>query len=140
MFVELALSYSSVVHAHDDGDVFALGRARDDDLLGTSVDMLGSKFTRLEDAGGFNNDVDAELAPGQVLGIALAEHLGGMAVGHKAVFGNLDRVECAAVDGIVLQQMGHRGNVAQVVNRNDVELALCSPSRDRRDDRYGQSR
>ena len=114
----------AVVHAHDDGDVFALGRARDDDLLGTSVDMPGSKFARLEDAGGFNNDVDAELAPGQVLGIALAEHLGGMAIGHKAVFGNLDRVKCAAVDGIVFQQMGHRGNVAQVVNRNNIELGI----------------
>ena len=44
-----------------------------------------------------------------------------MAVSDKAVLDNLHLVESATVDGIVFQKMGHGGNVAQVVDGDDVE-------------------
>ena len=73
---------------------------------------------------GLDHDVDAQLAPRQVLGIALGEHLDGLAVGHEAVFGDLDGLEGAAMDGIVLQQVRHRGDVAQVIDGDDLKLRV----------------
>ncbi len=117
-------SYSVVVHAHDDGDVLVLGRRGDDDLLGARVKVrLGLRAVG-EEAGGLDDDVDAQLAPGEVGGLALGEHLDRMAVGHEAVLGDLDRVEGAPVDGIVLEQVGHRRNVAEVVHCHNLDLGI----------------
>ena len=68
--------------------------------------------------------VDAQLAPRQVLGIALAQDLHGMAVGHEAVLGDLDRIEGAAVDRVILQQVSHRRDVAEVVDGHDLDLRV----------------
>ena len=45
-------------------------------------------------------------------------------VGHEAVLGDLDRVEGAPVDGIVLEQVGHRRNVAEVVHCHNLDLGI----------------
>ena len=112
------------VNAHDDGDVLVLGRRGDDDLLGARVKVrLGLRAVG-EEAGGLDDDVDAQLAPGEVGGLALGEHLDRMAVGHEAVLGDLDRVEGAPVDGIVLEQVGHRRNVAEVVHCHNLDLGI----------------
>ena len=46
----------------------------------------------------------------------------GMAVGHEAILGDLDRIEGAAVDRVILQQVSHRRDVAEVVDGDDLDL------------------
>ena len=75
-----------VVDAHDDGDVLVLGRAGNDDLLGAGIQVLLGQLAGLEDAGGLHDDVDPQLAPGQVRRIAIGEHGHVLAVHHQAVF------------------------------------------------------
>ena len=53
------------VDAHHDGDVFTLRWGRDDDLLRTGGDVTLGLFGFGEQAGLFDDDVDAELLPGK---------------------------------------------------------------------------
>ena len=77
-----------------------------------------------EEAGGLDDDVDSEVAPRKVARLAVGQDLDGLAVGDDAVFGRDDLVERAAVDRVVLQQMGHRGNVTEVVDRNHFDVRV----------------
>ena len=122
--VVLFLVVLIVVDAHDDGDVLALRGAGDDDLLGAGLDVLGCKLAGLEDARGLNNDVDAELAPRQILGIALAQHLHRVAICHETVFSDLDRVERSTVDGVIFQQVSHRRDVAEIVDGHNLDSGV----------------
>ena len=54
-----------VVDAEHDGEVLVLGRRGDDDLLGTGVEVALGLGGVGEDAGGFDDDVDAQVAPRQ---------------------------------------------------------------------------
>jgi hypothetical protein len=58
-----------VVHAHDDGDVFALGRGGDDDLLGAGGDVALGLFGVGEQTGGLDDDIDAEAFQGSSAGV-----------------------------------------------------------------------
>ena len=114
----------AVVHAHDDGGVLALRRARDDDLLRAGLDVSACELAGLEDARGFHDDLHAQLAPGKVVGVALGKDLHGIAVGNKAVFGDLNRVKGTSMNGIVLEQMRHRRDVAQVVHGDNLDRGI----------------
>ena len=75
-----------------------------------------------EEAGRLDDDVDAELAPGQVRGVALGERLDGLAVDDDVVVVVVDgRVE-ATGDRVVLEQVGERLVVGEVVHRDDLEV------------------
>jgi hypothetical protein len=52
-----------VVDADDDGDVFILGRGRDDDLLGAGIEVTLGLGGFGEEASRFDDDLDAELTP-----------------------------------------------------------------------------
>ncbi len=54
-----------VVDAHDDGDVLALGGGGDDDLLGPGGEVALGLLRVGEQAGRFDDVLDAELLPGQ---------------------------------------------------------------------------
>ena len=76
MIVVLAGSYVVVVHAHDDGEVLALGRRRDDDLLRAARSMCACALVGVgEEAGRLDDDVDAEVAPRQRAGSRSASTL-----------------------------------------------------------------
>ena len=62
------------VDAEDDRDVLVLGGRGDDDLLGAGVEVLGGLVAVGEEAGRLDDDVDAEVAPRQLRGVALLEH------------------------------------------------------------------
>ena len=66
----------------------------------------------------------AQLAPGEVGRLAFGEHLDRMAVGDEPVLGHFHVLEGAAVDGVVLQQVGHRRDVAEVVDGNDLDVGV----------------
>ena len=126
--VVLLLIVLVVVDAHDDGDVLVLGGSRDDDLLGAGFQVSLRLVGIGEQAGGLDDDVDAQLAPRQVSRLALGQDLHLDAVGIKTVFGNRHLVECTAVDGVVLQQVCHGRLVAQVVDGDDLELGILRHS------------
>lgn len=105
-----------VVHAHDDGDVFFLGRSGDDDLFGAVVHMHGRLGGLAEDAGAFHHHVHVMLAPGQLMGIALGEAVDVPVTDLHFLTVHLGVQEGAAVDGVVLQQLEVGGGVEEVVD------------------------
>ena len=81
----------ALVDAEDDGrDVVAGGGSRDDDLLGAGGDVLARVVGLGEAAGRLDDDVDAQLAPGEVGGVALGEDLDRLAVDDDVVAVELD--------------------------------------------------
>ena len=119
----LAGSYVLVVHAVDDGDVFLLGRRGDDHLLGAALQVERGLVAVGEPAGGLEHDVHAEVLPGELGRILLREHPHGVAVRPRArpLVGR-DVAREAAVDRVVLEQVGERLGVGDVVHRDEVEL------------------
>ena len=122
MIVCLAGVVLVVVDAHDDGDVLVLGRGRDDDLLGAVVDVRLGLVGVGEEAGRLDDDVGAQVAPGQLGRVALGEGLDRLAVDGDLVGGGLHLVRQAAEDAVVLEQVGERRVVGQVV---DARRSRC---------------
>ncbi len=65
----------AVVDAHHEGVVGAVTRSRDDHERCAALEVSSSGVALGEDAGGLDDHVDTEVAPGQVGRIALAEDL-----------------------------------------------------------------
>ena len=80
---------------------------------------------RVEVPGGLEGDVDAELAPGELRGILLGEELDLVAADADEAVAGLDRDVEVAEHGVVLQQVRHRLRVAEVVRRDDLEVAAA---------------
>ena len=57
-----------VVHAHDDGEVLVLGRGGDDHLLRARLAVRLRLCLVAEEPGGLDDDVNAQLLPGQLAG------------------------------------------------------------------------
>ena len=68
-----------IVHAQHNRQILTLGRGGDDHFLGAALDDMGLRPGILggiaENAGGFDHDLDAQVFPGQVTGVALGEDL-----------------------------------------------------------------
>ncbi len=115
-----------VVDTHDDGDVFVRGRGGDDDLLGACIKVLLCACGLGEEAGGLDDDVNVELAPGEVGRIALGEHLDGFAANNQVAVNNLNACGQAAGHGVVLEQVRQGLGAGQVVYGNNFNVCtLC---------------
>ena len=79
------------VDAQGDRHVRVGRRRRDDHLLRPGVEMLGGVVALGEQAGRLDHDVDAELAPRQIGGVTLGEHLDLGPVDGEGVVADLDR-------------------------------------------------
>ena len=102
------------------------GGGGDQDLLGAGVDVLLRVGGLGEEAGGLDDDVHAQLAPGQLGGVALGQDLDGLAVDDDVAVLDLDAGRQAAGDGVVLEQVGERLGAGEVVDRDDLQVcALC---------------
>src|SRR4030095_10611795 len=67
-------------------------------------------------------DVDAEVAPREVLGVALRQHFELLAGrGDRAVAGRDAALE-PAEHRVVLEQVRHRLRIAEIVDRDDVDV------------------
>src|ERR1019366_3420418 len=100
------------------------------DLLGALREVLGGVGTVVEEAGGLDHDVDAELAPWQRSGVALGEHLDLDAVDADRGALGLDRARGGAEDRVVLEQVRERARVRQVVDGHPLDVrTLCGPPR-----------
>jgi hypothetical protein len=71
---DVRLRQRVVIDLKDDRLVGVVGGRRDEHALGAGVEMGGRFLLRGEDAGAFENDIDAEILPGKLRRIALGEH------------------------------------------------------------------
>ena len=113
----------AVVDAEDDREVGIGGRSGDHDLLRAGLKVLLRVGTLREEPGRLDRDVDAEIRPGQVGGVALGEELDLVAADGDRVVAGLDRDVEVAEHGVVLEQVRHRLRVADVVRGHDLEVA-----------------
>ncbi len=98
-------------------------RRRDDHFLGAAFDVLAGRFAGPEQAGAFEHDVDTELAPRQLGGIAFGEHLDTITVHNDIVAVDLDRARKIAVGCVVARQVRVGVCVAQVVQGDNVVVS-----------------
>src|SRR6185437_5129683 len=86
---------------------------------------LGGRASH-EAAGGLDHDVDAEVAPGEVGRVALGQDLDRLVADDDRVAVDRDRLREPPRHRVVLQQVGHRLQVAQVVRGDDLEAAVAA--------------
>ncbi len=112
-----------VVDAHHDGDVLVGGRRRDDDLLGATVVDVGARLGGVgEEAGRLDHDVDVELGPLQVRGVALREDLDDLLADLDLAVGGGDVGVEDTEDRVVLEQVREDRDVGQVVDADDLDV------------------
>src|ERR1700730_9199335 len=77
-----------------------------------------------EKPGRLDYDLRAEFAPRQLGWVALGEHAKSVAVEHDLIALHLDLMRERAVNRIMLEQMGERLCVGDIVDGNDFEILL----------------
>ena len=113
-----------VVYAIDEHRSRVLGRSGHDDLLGTSLEVSGSEFFGEEEAGGFDDNVNAQSAPSDVGGVFFGENLNLVAIDDHVVAIDLDVVLELAMNGIVLQHVSEIIRVEKVVDTDNLNV-IC---------------
>jgi hypothetical protein len=111
-----------LVDAEDDGDVLALRGCRDDDLLRAGVDVRLRLGGVGEQAGRFDDDLRAELLPGDAARIALGGYLDLVTVDDERRLVRLDGARIRAVIAVVLEQERVGRGVEQVVDGHDLDV------------------
>jgi hypothetical protein len=111
-----------VVHAEHDGHVRLGGRRGDDHLLRARREVLRRVVALGEEAGGLDHHVGAQVAPWQRRRIALREHLQLVAVHDQAVVREVHLALERAEDRVVLEQVGERLRVGDVVHTDPVDV------------------
>ena len=111
-----------VVHAVDERGVGSLAGRRDDHQLGAGVEVGGRLVPVGEEAGGLDDHVHPEVTPRELLGIADGQHLQDVAVHGDAVIGGRDVVGQHAQHRVVLEQVRHGGQRAEVVHGHEVDV------------------
>ena len=114
---------SVVVDTQHDGDVFILGRCRDDHLASPSLQMKRCLGAFGEESGGLDDHINTEFFPRELGRIALAQNTNLIAVDTQSAVEDFDLTRIAPVHGVVLEQVGEGGSVGQVVDRDEVEIA-----------------
>ena len=120
---DLILSGQGVlVHAVNDGLQVVASRSGDDNLLGAGIDMSLALSLGGVETGALQHNVNADLAPGQILGVLLSIDLDGLAVDSDGILASLNLVSqsIAALSRVVLQQMSQHSGAGQVVDSNDL--------------------
>ncbi len=84
--------------------------------------MLGRIVALGEAAGRLEHDVDLQVGPGKLGGIALGEDAHGVAANIETAVGGEHVERESAVDRIVLEEVSQRGGVGEVVDRDEVDV------------------
>src|SRR5680860_735874 len=112
-----------VVDAHDDGEVLALCRRGDDDLLGACGEVLAGAGRVGEEAGRLDDDVGAHLGPREVRRVALGEDReAALASDGDLAFACDDVLAESAEDAVVLEQVREGLRVRQVVDAHHLDV------------------
>mmetsp|Transcript_27200 Transcript_27200/g.50953 ORF Transcript_27200/g.50953 Transcript_27200/m.50953 type:complete len:388 (+) Transcript_27200:52-1215(+) len=126
-YVVVGLVVLGVVHATHEGLQGALARSRDDDFLGTSLNVSLGLLVFHEEAGGLNHVLHVKLLPRQSLGTLTASHdaLDLVAIHDQLVLlANLHVVLELAVHSVVLHLVRKILRIGgHVNNAHDVKLA-----------------
>ena len=111
-----------------DRDVLVGGRRGDDDLLGACFQVTLGLGGVGEDAGGLDDDVDAEVTPRQGGGALLdLERLDlGVADDDRVVAFEADVLGETAQDRVELEQVRQAGVVGEVVDRDDLDVGALA--------------
>ncbi len=114
-----------VIDAHDDG-VVLVGRRRGDDhlLRSTLVDVDPALGGVGEQSGGLDDDVHAEVFPGQLGGVLVTHEFHRLAIDDDVVSFRHDGRAERAQGGVVFQEVGERMGVPNVVDGDDFEGRL----------------
>ena len=114
-----------VVDAVDDREVGTGRRGRHDDGRGTRLEVHRCVVTLGEEARRLDHDVDAEVAPRECLGVALGQHRQRVVADLDPVLGGRDLLGQHAHDRVVLEEVGHRVERAEVVHRDEVDVGAA---------------
>ena len=112
-----------VIDAHDDRDVLVLRRSGDDDLLRAGRDVALGLLGVGEVARRLDDDVGADLGPGQVGRVALGEHGDRLAVDDDGAVARLHGGVEPTEDRVVLRQVRQGLGVRQVVDADDFDVS-----------------
>src|SRR2546426_1358161 len=100
--------------------VASLQRRGEDDELGASLGVtLEVRFVR-EHAGALQDNVDGQVAPGQLLQVLLIQSHARLAVNDEAPALRSHVTSVTAVDGVVLQQIGEFFRRDEIVDRRQL--------------------
>jgi hypothetical protein len=80
-----------------------------------------------EKAGALQHQVDLEVGPGELLGVALAQVGQRLAVDDQLAVGGVDLPLVAAVHGVVPEQVDHVVERADLIHRHQLQLGLLQP-------------
>ena len=97
-------------------------------MLGAGVDVRLRLLLRQEQARRLDDVLRAQLAPGQVGGIALGKHGDALAVDDDGVLGGGHVAAELTVHGVVLQHIGQIIRGAEVVDADDLDLRVIQRS------------
>ena len=111
-----------VVDAEHEGDVGVRCRGRDNNLGSARLEVKARLVAAREDAGRLEHNVDAELAPWQLRGIALVEELELFPRGLDRAVGGRDVAVESPEHRVVLEEMRHLVGVTEVVDRDQVDI------------------
>jgi len=120
------------VHSHHNGEIFAFGRRRNNDLLRSAFGdvvfsskncfplLVHAVFLDREEAGALDDNIDSVVAPSSLDRSVSLKTLIGLPSMISACC-RLDRAVELAVVRIVLQQVSHRLEIADIIERHDFE-------------------
>ena len=111
-----------VVDAVDEHRGRVLGRSGHDDLLGTGGDVSASLLIGEEETRGLDDDLGADVAPGESGGILLGRETDLLAVNDEIRALDGDLVLEDAVDGVVLEHVREVIGIEEVVDADDLDV------------------
>src|SRR5271165_35884 len=103
-------------------DIFILRRSGDNDFLDRPAKMLLGIVGIGEVAGRFEYDLGSNRFPGKLGWVSLRENLEGLIVNCDAVGTGRDLVAQVAQNGVVLEQVGERLRVREIVDRDEFNV------------------
>src|SRR5579884_284883 len=111
-----------VVNAQNQSDVLILGGGRNDDLVDGIAEM-GGRFGGIREAAGrFNYQVGIHHAPRDLGGVTLGKDADGVPIDDDGVCRHVHLTWVGAVVGVVLEEIGVGGRIADVVDGHHLQL------------------
>jgi hypothetical protein len=115
-----------VVDLEDERGVDVLGRSGDHHLLRAALEVSRGLLAVGEDAGGLDDDVGADVAPGDLRGVALGEGLDLAVAYPQDVAVERDVLGPDAVGGVALEEEREALHRHQVVYGDDLDVVVAA--------------
>ncbi len=113
------------VDAVDNRDVFVSGRRRDQNFFRAASQVSRGGFLVGENTGAFEDDIDAVIFPRNRGRIALLVDVDFFAIHNQRVAFIADVEIRAAMDAVILHQMGIGLGIGQIVDRDEFDVGAA---------------